>query len=82
MVRQSGLGKNPEIGTVVLMPPVPMQSCVPKNSCDGEPPARLSAASGCGGGDAKKAWRWPELCFLTKAQAQLVLQGAFGVTLR
>ena len=81
MVRQSGLGKDLEIGTVLLMLPIPVQSCVRGNSHKEEPAVRLSAGSGRGG-DAKKARRWPELCFFTKAQAQLVLRGALGVTLR
>lgn len=78
MVRQCGLGKDLEIGTVLLLLLVP--PCAEPwrgNSCKGEPASRLGAGSGCRV-DAKKAWRWPELCFFTKGQAQLVLRGALG----
>lgn len=54
MVRQSSLGKNLELGAVLLMLPVPVQSC------GGGTSARKNRLLGHRG-DTRKGWRWPWL---------------------
>lgn len=67
MVRQSGLRKNLELGAVLLMLPVSVQSR--ERGTSARKNQHLEH-----GGDAKKGWRWPWLLH----QAQLVLPGALG----